>query len=287
MSRPLPPEVSAGRRALGRFNAAAAMLLLVAGGMVTSTSSGLAVPDWPLSYGKWLPAMVGGVFFEHGHRMIAAGVGFLILVMAFWTQVDESRPGVRRLAWWTLFAVSLQGVLGGVTVFFGLPVVVSAAHAVLGQTVFCLLVIMAELVDVRAPQEPGGWTGLSRLGAAAVAALWLQLVMGAIMRHGGSGIVWHLAGAAFAAPLVGAFAAQVLLRRPAEDLSRPAAGLLGLLALQLMLGLATAEFRSEPAPRANPAMISIATTHLAVGAMLLGATVLLTFRLQRAGESRS
>ena len=70
--------------------------------------------------------MVGGVFFEHGHRMIATAVGFLILVAAFWTQFDETRPGVRRLAWWTLFVVCLQGVLGGVTVWFGLPVAVSA-----------------------------------------------------------------------------------------------------------------------------------------------------------------
>ncbi|MFI5360880.1 MAG: heme A synthase [Elusimicrobiota bacterium] len=274
--------ISAARRAFGRFNAAAALLLLVAGGMVTSTNSGMAVPDWPLSYGQWLPRMSGGVFYEHGHRMIAASVGFMILLMAFWTQFADSRPGVRRLAWWTLFGVSLQGVLGGVTVWFGLPVAVSAAHATLGQTIFCLLVIMAELVGegAQAPvaAEPVG--KLPLLGAFAVAALWCQLVAGAIMRHGGSGILWHLLGAAVAASAAGIFGAAALARREAI-LQRPAAALLGLLAVQLMLGLATADFRTEPFPRINHAMIAAATVHLAVGALLLGTAVLLAFRLFR------
>ena len=275
-------EVSAPRRALGRFNAAAALLLLVAGGMVTSTNSGMAVPDWPLSYGQWLPKMTGGVFFEHGHRMIAAFIGLMILIMAFWTQFDETRPGVRRLAWWTLFGVSLQGVLGGVTVLFNLPVAISAAHATLGQTIFCLLVIMAELVGegARPPvaSEPLG--SLPRLGACAVAALWCQLVMGAVMRHGGSGIAWHLLGAVVAASAAGAFGAAALSRRE-PSLSRPAGALLALLALQLALGLATADFRTEPLPRGNPAMIAVATAHLVIGALLLGTAVLLTFRLYR------
>lgn len=274
-------RVSPSRRALGRFNAAAAMLLLVAGGMVTSTNSGMAVPDWPLSYGQWLPKMTGGVFFEHGHRMIAAFVGLMILIMAFWTQFEEKRPGVRRLAWWTLFAVSLQGVLGGVTVLFNLPVAISAAHATVGQTVFCLLVIMAELVSAGAPAaaaEPVG--NLPRLGAFAAAALWCQLVAGAIMRHGGSGIAPHLLGAVVAASAAGIFGAAALARRE-PSLNRPGGALLALLALQLALGLAAADFRTVPLPRADRAMIVAATAHLFIGALLLGTAVLLTFRLFR------
>lgn len=275
-------KVGPGRRALGRFNAAAAMFLLVAGGMVTSTASGMAVPDWPLSYGQWLPAMVGGVFYEHGHRMIASFVGLLILIMAFWTQFAETRPGVRRLAWWTLFAVLLQGVLGGVTVFFNLPVAVSAAHATLGQTVFCLLVIMAELVgdgvQAPAPEKPVG--RLRWLGVAAVGTLWFQLVLGAVLRHGGAGVVWHLLGAVVAASTASVFGAAALTR-PEGLVRRPAAGLLLLLGAQLALGLATLDFRSVPSPRTNPAMIAVATSHLAVGALLLGVCVLTTFRLFR------
>jgi heme a synthase len=274
-------DVGAPRKALGRFNVAAAVFLLIAGGMVTSTNSGMAVPDWPLSYGQWLPKMTGGVFFEHGHRMIATFIGLMVMIMAFYTQFDETRPGVRRLAWWTLLAVSVQGALGGITVWFSLPFQVSSAHAVLGQIVFCLLVVMADLVS----GDPAP-VALDPLGSApalslfAVAALWCQLVMGAIMRHGGSGIAPHLAGAAVAALAAGALGAAALSRRE-PSLSRPGGALLALLALQLTLGLATADFRTEPLPRANPAMIAAATAHLVVGALLLGTAVLLAFRLHR------
>jgi cytochrome c oxidase assembly protein subunit 15 len=276
------PSASEARRALSRLNAAAALLLLMAGGMVTSTASGLAVPDWPLSYGRWMPAMVGGVFFEHGHRMIAAAVGALIVLMAFWTQWEEQRPGVRRLAWWTLFAVCLQGLLGGITVYYGLPVAVSAAHATLAQTLFCLLVVMAELMggpELRAAKPVGSlrWTG-----AAGVAALWTQLVLGAVLRHGGSGIFWHVAGAAAAMTAAGWLGCAVLFERGEAELRRPALALLSLLALQLLLGAATAGLRLQPLPRADPAMIAVATTHLAVGALLLAGSVLLAFRLFRA-----
>jgi cytochrome c oxidase assembly protein subunit 15 len=276
------PRVSAGRRALGQLDAAAGLLLLMAGGMVTSTASGMAVPDWPLSYGRWLPAMVGGVFYEHGHRMFAAAVGFLILVNAFWTQLEDSRPGVRRLGWWTLGLVSLQGVLGGVTVYFNLPALVSAAHATLGQTVFLLLVIMAELVGEGARPSAAPAAGRLRwLGAAAVLALWLQLFVGAVMRHGGAGISWHLAGAAIASLVAGSFGASVLLNRREPSLASPAGALLALLGTQIALGVATADFRAMPSPRTNYAMIAVATTHLAVGAFLLGVTTLLAFRLFR------
>lgn len=274
----------AARRTLSRANAAAALLLLAAGGMVTSTASGLAVPDWPLSYGRWMPAMAGGVFFEHGHRMIASFVGLLILAMAFWTQREEARPGVRRLAWWTLFAVSLQGILGGITVLYGLPVAISAAHATIGQTVFCLLVIMAELLHPEPDRvlEPVG--SVKWIGVLGVAALGTQLVLGAILRHGGSGIRWHVAGAVAATVAAGWLGCAVLFDRSEPSLRVPASALLGLLGLQLGLGAATAGLRLLPSPRVNPAMISVATVHLAVGALLLGCAVLLVFRLFR-GES--
>jgi cytochrome c oxidase assembly protein subunit 15 len=282
------PLVSPGRRALGLFNAGAAFLLLVAGGLVTSTNSGMAVPDWPLSYGTWLPKMTGGVIFEHGHRMIASFVGLLILIMAFWTQFDERRPGVRRLAWWTLGLVILQGVFGGVTVYYNLPYQVSAAHATLGQTVFCLVLVMAELVGPGAgtPAGSAAAPALKYLGVFAVLSLVCQLAMGAVMRHGGSGIAPHLLGAAVAAPVAGAFAAAALMRTE-SSIQRPAVFLLVVLGVQLALGLATADFRSVPDPRADLGMIAVATTHLACGAVLLGTTVLLTFRLFRLGRATS
>ncbi len=283
---PAPKPPSPARRTFAFVNAAAGLLLMVAGGMVTSTASGLAVPDWPLSYGRWLPAMTGGVFYEHGHRMFAAGVGALILIMAVWTQFADSRPGVRRLGWWTLALVCGQGVLGGVTVFMGLPALVSAAHATLGQTIFCLLVVMAEFVSSPGPvaRAPGA-RALRALAVAAVAALWIQLLAGAIMRHGGAGLSWHLSWAFVAATTAGAFAAAVYLRGdwPAP-LAQGARALLALLGAQILLGVATADFRTLPAPRANPVMIAVATAHLAVGAALLASAVLLCVRVWRADE---
>src|SRR5262245_62857343 len=91
-------------------------LLVIAGGLVTSTGSGLAVPDWPLSYGQLMPPMVGGVLYEHGHRMIAASVGALMLVLACWIFWRERRRWVGWVAACALAAVVMQGVLGGITV---------------------------------------------------------------------------------------------------------------------------------------------------------------------------
>src|SRR6185437_17074009 len=103
-------EPSAGLHAFSVFLALATFLLVVAGGLVTSTGSGLAVPDWPLSYGKFFPPMVGGIFYEHGHRMIAATVGFLTVIQAIWLQLREPKRFLRILGWTSLAAVIAQGV---------------------------------------------------------------------------------------------------------------------------------------------------------------------------------
>src|SRR5512143_3915013 len=95
------------------LTAGATYVLLFLGGLVTSTGSGLAVPDWPLSFGQVFPTMVGGVLYEHGHRLAASTVGLLTLVLAVWVVVSEPRPAVRGLAVAMLVAVILQGVLGG------------------------------------------------------------------------------------------------------------------------------------------------------------------------------
>src|SRR5262252_8567588 len=124
------------------MTAGATLVLIFVGALVTSTGSGLAVPDWPLSFGQVFPAMVGGVLYEHGHRLAASTVGLLTLVLAVWVVVAEPRAGVRGLAVAMLVAVILQGVLGGVTVLYKLPLAVSVTHACLAQTFFCLAVTM-------------------------------------------------------------------------------------------------------------------------------------------------
>ena len=123
--------------------AASTVLLIAAGGMVTSTGSGLSVPDWPNSYGYFmfsfpLDKMVGGICYEHGHRMIASTVGFLTIILAAWTWRVEPRRWVRWLGVAALGAVILQGLLGGLTVLFFLPAPISIGHAGLAQLFFCI-----------------------------------------------------------------------------------------------------------------------------------------------------
>src|SRR5215813_8775845 len=95
------------------FMAAATFLLVIAGGLVTSTGSALAVPDWPLSFGKVFPKMEGGVLFEHGHRMVAATVGFLTIILAVWLWNRAQEPFLRKAGWIALGLVCAQGILGG------------------------------------------------------------------------------------------------------------------------------------------------------------------------------
>ena len=141
-----------------KFVSAATVLLIVAGGLVTSTGSGLAVPDWPTSYG-WnmftfpMKHMVGGIFYEHGHRLIASGVGFLTIVLALWIWKAEPRRWMRVLGFTALAAVCVQGLLGGITVLYFLPTAVSTAHAGLAQIFFCLTIAIA-LFTSRGWTEP-------------------------------------------------------------------------------------------------------------------------------------
>src|SRR4029078_11155680 len=124
------------------FTACCTAFLIFVGGLVTSTESGLSVPDWPTTDGwnmytfpisKW----VGGIFYEHSHRLVASFVGFLTVILAAWAWLTERRHWVRNLAVAALGTVIAQGVLGGLTVLFLLPTAISMAHACLAQTFFC------------------------------------------------------------------------------------------------------------------------------------------------------
>ena len=204
------------------FTACCTFLLLIAGALVTSNDAGLAVPDWPLSYGSLMPPMVGGIFYEHGHRMIAAFVGLLSIILAAWLWRVESRRWVRWLGVAAVGAVVVQGILGGLTVLFFLPVPISVAHATLSQIFFCTIMSTAlftsawwergRLLAVDAPGTP-----IFSLGVATAAAALLQLVLGAVFRHQGFGIIPHLFGAAVVTALMFWFAAALRLDNP--DLS--------------------------------------------------------------------
>src|SRR4029078_13154821 len=99
-----------------------------------------AVPDWPVSFGQFFPRMVGGVFYEHGHRMVAATVGALTVLLALSTWLVHTHAIVRRLALAAVGTVIAQGLLGGLTVIFLLPPAISSAHACLAPAVLCITV---------------------------------------------------------------------------------------------------------------------------------------------------
>ncbi|MED5329965.1 MAG: COX15/CtaA family protein [Planctomycetota bacterium] len=187
--------VSTGRRRFSLLLLGATLFLIFAGAEVKSREAGLSVPDWPLSYGMLMPPMVGNVFYEHGHRMVATLVGALSLVLALWTQKTESRRWIRRLAWLIFTAVCLQGALGGITVKYLLPTPVSMGHGILAQTILCAMAVLV----VASGQEWNGVAGADSEGnpararalravLLAVAVIWIQLALGAWVRHTESGL---------------------------------------------------------------------------------------------------
>ena len=263
-----------------QWTAAATFLLLMAGGLVTSTGSGLAIPDWPLAYGGLVPPLVGGIRFEYGHRVIAGVVALLTLGLALWLQRAEPRRWVRRLGWAAAGAVLLQALLGGVTVRLHLPPAVSIAHACLGQTFFCLVVAAALVTAPSWPVRtalPAAQAGtLRRWSLLLLGVVYLQLILGARLRHTGAGLTAHVTGAALVAAttLLAAWQLTAHLGLPSR-LRRAGWWLLVLLTAQVGLGLAS--WRWEGA-------LLITTAHVAVGAAFLAAAlavVLETLRGQR------
>src|SRR6201989_2308442 len=133
-------------RGLNRFAifvACSTFFLIIAGALVTSHDAGLATNDWPLSNGQFFPRMVGNLFWEHGHRMVATTVGMLTIVLLIYILAKEKRDWVRKLGIFALLAVIAQGLLGGLTVKLMLPLAVSSAHATLAQLFFCTTVSLA------------------------------------------------------------------------------------------------------------------------------------------------
>lgn len=190
--RPVTAKYNPALHRFAFFTACATFCLVIAGGLVTSTGSGLAVPDWPLSYGQVMPPMVGGIFYEHGHRMVASFVGLLTTILAVWLARADARRWVRVLGIAALGAVIVQGVLGGLTVLLLLPTPVSVAHATLAQSFFSLTVFLA-LATSRpwmegAPRLLPGAGRTRVLVLCAAGAVFLQLILGAWMRHSDAGL---------------------------------------------------------------------------------------------------
>src|SRR6201991_2266456 len=182
-------------KGLNRFAilvACATFFLIIAGALVTSNDAGLATEDWPLSNGQVFPEMVGNLFWEHGHRMVATTVGMLTIALLIFILVKEKRTWVRKLGVFALLAVIAQGWLGGLTVKLMLPLAVSTAHATLAQLFFCITVSLAVFTSrggIAAQPWPEEKTGqekanvpLRYLCTAALVTIFLQLILGATLR---------------------------------------------------------------------------------------------------------
>lgn len=271
------------------FTACCTFFLLIAGALVTSNDAGLSVPDWPLSYGSLMPPMVGGIFYEHGHRLIATFVGMLSIILAVWLWRVESRGWLRWLGVAAVGAVVAQGILGGITVLFFLPASISAAHATLAQIFFCTVVSIALFTSAWWERErpvivdrPG--IPIFSLCIATAAATLLQLILGAAFRHKGFGIAPHLFGAAIVTVLIFWLAGALRRRVPGVPVLRNSAKALhAILGLQLCLGGAAWWSRSYGAQFPQPIPITVALTviHTVTGALVLATVVFVTLACYR------
>ena len=303
--RPLPEGEGVGLHRFALFTACCTAFLIFLGGLVTSTQSGLSVPDWPTTYGwnmftfpysKW----VGGIFFEHSHRLVASFVGFLTVVLTLWAWLGERRAWVKWLSAAALGVVILQGVLGGLTVLFLLPAPISTLHACLAQTFFCLVISVAVFTS---PQWKRGLPLIQShaesipvpvLCAITTTAVYFQLILGALMRHTNAGlaipdfplafgqiippfssnkVVIHFAhriGAVIVATMI-VWTFIRIARSYSEHslLFRPALVMLALVTIQLTLGALTIWTAKAVVPT---------TFHVLTGALILATSFLLTLR---------
>jgi cytochrome c oxidase assembly protein subunit 15 len=294
-----------------RLLVSATLILIAAGGMVTSTGSGLAVPDWPTTYGYSMfsfpySKMVGGILYEHGHRLIATTVGMLTIGLVIWLWRVEPRRWVRRLGLAALGVVVLQGLLGGITVLFFLPDAISISHAGLAQIFFCLTVTIALVVSPTWRVPPRALVddrALQRRLLVLIALVYAQILIGATMRHTGAGLaipdfplafgrllppLWTGAIAINFAHRLGAFVVTVFVLMTAAyiwrvhgdrpEFVRPSWVLVLLVSIQVSLGALVILTGRQPV---------INTLHVATGAAVLGTAVVLAVRALRArGQTR-
>jgi len=287
-----PASFSAWPHRLAVILACATFPLLFIGGLVTSKGAGLAVPDWPTTFGynmflyPW-SKMIGTIFYEHSHRLVAAFVGLLTIALAVIFWLRERRDWLRWLGVAALALVITQGILGGLRVVL-LQQTLAIVHACFAQAFFALTVALALFTSrewrsepTQAPIADGG--RLFRLGTITTTLIYVQVVFGAVLRHTGERLDAHL----FFAGLVALHVFLLMLRVTryhAANLKvvRPACALGILLLLQLLLGVGSYLAKFTPLLRLPIDMIVLlTTTHLIVGALMLVTSLALTLRSYR------
>jgi len=276
------PELGAATHRLGLATLAATGVLIVLGGLVTNTGAGLAVPDWPSTFGHnmflfpW-SQMIGGVLYENSHRLVGALVRLLTLVLAaaLWRKGGR----LRRLGLVAVAVVLVQGVVGGLRVVLQQDAL-AIFHGSLAQGFFALLVALAMLTAPRgrvavvqvAPS-------LKALTVVAAALVYVQIVFGALLTHAGR-LDLHLAGAALVFVVVPLVTAQV--RHTGDAVAAVLASLLlVLLGVQLTLGAGSflARFSSLWMPGGQTTVVLLPVAHRLVGSLILGAAVALAVRV--------
>jgi cytochrome c oxidase assembly protein subunit 15 len=269
---------------------AATCVLILLGGLVTNTGAALAVPDWPSTFGHnmflfpW-SQMVGGIFYEHSHRLAGALVGLLTLVLAALLWREGGR--LRRLGLVAVAVVLAQGVLGGLRVVL-LRDTLAIVHGSLAQAFFALLAAICLLTAPRGrvaagPVDPA----LKALAVAAAVLVYAQIVFGALLTHAGR-LDLHLAGAVAVFGLLPIVTAR--LRRTEDAVAAPVARLLlVLLGIQLVLGVGSflARFSSWWIPGEQVSVVLLPVAHRLVGSLILGAAVVLAVRVSDVATSAS
>jgi cytochrome c oxidase assembly protein subunit 15 len=275
------------------FTACAAFVVITAGALVTSNDAGLSVPDWPTSFGYLVkvPHFVGGVRYEWSHRMVAGTLVTLTLAIALWTLLVERRRWLRWLAVGAFGTVIAQAILGGLTVLFFQPPAVSTAHATVAQTFFCIAVAIAVFTGRKWVEEQprvefdSRRPSLFTLTLLSIFVLYVQLILGGMFRHHGMSWWPHVAHAVIVTFVLGWTAVRALaVFSNIDAVRRPAILMLSLLITQLCLGFTA--FLTRVAWGRNTVqpelpMVVSTVAHVAVGALLLATTVILSIQVWR------
>jgi cytochrome c oxidase assembly protein subunit 15 len=259
-----------------------AVLLLCAGALVTSEDAALAVPDWPLSYGSITPPMVGGIAYEHSHRVIAFILGLLIVALAIVLWRKDERPAVKWLGVAAVGGVIFQGILGGLTVLKLLHYWLPVMHACVAQLMFATLVSIAVVtsrwwVSDRPQYEDKASPAIHTVVILNAAAIFLQIALGAAFRHKYSPVTPHVVWA-MGVLLVASWTAVQLRKRfsNAPEISRIRVLLHGIVGVQLLLGLGAlwTRMRAVDDPQPMPAVVITTVVHTVFGAVLFAVSIL-------------
>ncbi len=268
--------------------ASVTVLLLMAGALVTSNDAADSVPDWPLAYGRIIPPLVGGIRYEFAHRVFAASVTILTVVLAVWLARSGTRLA-RKLGWTALALVIAQALLGALRVLRGHPALTATMHATLAQIFFVTVVSLALITGswwqtAVASLDDRGSPRLRPLAAITTAAIFVQLILGAGFRHGAFGILPHLIGFVVVTFLI-VWTCRSIRKRFSEvrDLRRWGILLQAFLGIQILLGLAAywAVVQAMHATQPSMSYVFITVAHVLVGALTLASSVVLTLSCYR------